>query len=89
MVLSFFSFSLSLSRLPTVGNLVVSYFVKKYKKQSYIAFLLCTCTVLSAILMTVMTIFNVVNGSESMKFSKICETDDYSDGTDGTDLFEL
>ena len=52
----------------SVGNLAVSHFVKKYKKQSYIAFLLCVCTVLSAVLMSAMTIYDIVTGQESMRF---------------------
>eukprot|EP01095_Lingulamoeba_sp_RSL-Kostka_P017426 TRINITY_DN902_c0_g2_i1.p1 TRINITY_DN902_c0_g2~~TRINITY_DN902_c0_g2_i1.p1 ORF type:complete len:525 (-),score=153.13 TRINITY_DN902_c0_g2_i1:119-1693(-) len=56
-----------------VGNLFVGWLVKKYKKQSYINFLLGFCIVLSAIVMTFTLIYGMIQGTESMHFESICD----------------
>lgn len=55
------------------GNMGVSYMVKKYRKQSYINFLLAFCIVISAVLMVFMLVYGIIDGTESTSFTAICE----------------
>jgi hypothetical protein len=54
------------------GHLLVAQMLKRYQKQSYVAFLLGGCITLSALVMTALLIYQMAVGDASVGFHGVC-----------------
>eukprot|EP01096_Ripella_sp_DP13-Kostka_P015630 TRINITY_DN7404_c0_g1_i1.p1 TRINITY_DN7404_c0_g1~~TRINITY_DN7404_c0_g1_i1.p1 ORF type:complete len:486 (+),score=176.26 TRINITY_DN7404_c0_g1_i1:120-1577(+) len=55
-----------------LGNYGVGYMVKRYKKQSYVGFLLTFCLIFSAVILVFTLVIGMIRGTESMSWSGVC-----------------
>eukprot|EP00007_Cunea_sp_BSH-02190019_P008149 CAMPEP_0174233258 /NCGR_PEP_ID=MMETSP0417-20130205/3343_1 /TAXON_ID=242541 /ORGANISM="Mayorella sp, Strain BSH-02190019" /LENGTH=570 /DNA_ID=CAMNT_0015311435 /DNA_START=144 /DNA_END=1852 /DNA_ORIENTATION=+ len=56
------------------GHLLVAQMLKRYKKQSYVAFLLGGCIATSAVVMTALLVYQMIVGEASFDFNSVCSS---------------